>query len=229
MNLLQRLRTFPRGLWWVGFCSFFGTCGLGAVLVFVSTAWCNALEHYKITTISELMRGLLMTLVYAPLIFWLGIKAYRLFRGRWPLLLTTKGTLGYFIVLAFAVFPFQFLRIPVNIRNHRIEHSICTKSTSDGMFTESKGLTTEEYAHLQQMLSLLPDLPAEPDSINVLYYSDGFLPVFGIKIRCAVARASQSGYPLYVPMTKDGPSGWMSDTTSTDPRVAWLVYEDGES
>ncbi len=229
MSITQRLRTFPRGLWWVGAFSFCYTCVLGALIVSLTGAWCNALEHYRITTLGELLFGLFMIAVYAPLVFWLGVRAYRYFRLRWPTLSTISGTITYCIALAIIVFPLQFLRIPANLWRYAPQNAICAKSTSDGMFTRSEGLTSEEYAYLQGMLTLLPDLPVEPDSINVFYYSDGFLPDFAIKVRCAVARGSANGYPPYVRISKDGPTGWMLDTTSTDQRIVWLVFEDGES
>lgn len=234
MNFLQRLRTFPRGLWWVGFFSFFGTCVLGALVLLRTGAWCNALEHYRITTIRELLFGLVMTVVYAPLVLWLGVKGYRHFRSRWPSLRSISGTSGYCGALACAVFPLQFLRIPINLRNHSLELSICAKSTSDGMFTNSTGLTAAEYEHLRKMLPLLPDPPIRPDSINLFYYSDGFLPDFGLKVRCAVPRTSAIGIapiglPPFIPSNQDGPSGWMIDTAGADPKIAWLVFEDGES
>lgn len=229
MSFLQRLRTFPRGLWWVGFFSFCCACVLGALTVALTRAWCNALEHYNFITISDLLFRLFMLAVYAPVAFWLGIKGYRLFRSRWPALHSIRGTVGYCAALAVVTFPRHFVLIPVNLWKHGMEHSICAKSRSDGTFTHSTGLTAEEYGHLQGMLPLLPVLPVTPDSINLFYYSDGFLPDFTISVRCAVRRGSPNTYPPYVRMTKDGPSGWMLDTTSTDPRIAWLVYEDGES
>jgi hypothetical protein len=234
MIFLQRLRTFPRGLWWVGFFSFFGTCVLGALGLLRTSEDCTALDHYSITTIGDVKRFFLMTFVYAPVIFWLGVRAYRQLRRRWAMFGTVRGTCCYFIVLGFAVFPFQFMGITTNLRNDGIERSICDKSTSNGMFTESVGLTAAEYAHLWKMLPLLPDPPIKPDSVNISYYSDGFLPDFSLSVRCAVSRASARGIPPiglppYMPSTMNNPSGWMVDTTGADPKVAWLVFEDGES
>lgn len=229
MGLKQRLRSFPRGLWWVGFFSFSGTCALCAFILIGTSEACTAVNHYSITTIDDMMRLLLMTFVYAPVVFWLGVRAYRPLRRRWAVIGTVRSTCCYFILLGLAVFPFQFMGIATNVRDGETERSICDKSISDGMFTDSKGLTAEEYAYLRKMLPLLPVPPVKPDSVNLFYYSDGFLPDFGLTIRCAFSRSSMSGYTPYVHLAKDGPSGWMIDTTSADPKVAWLVFEDSES
>lgn len=229
MSFSQRLRTFPRGLWWVGFFSFCSTCVLGALIVALTGAWCNALDHYRITTLGELLLSLFMTVVYAPLVLWLGVRCYRYCRSRCPSLHSISGTVAYCAALAVIAFPRQFLLIPINLWNHGLAPSICAKSTSDGLFTRSQNLTAEECAYLQGLLPLLPDLPVQPDSINLFYYSDGFLPDFAVKVHCAVPLSFVIGYPPYVHSAKDGPSGWMLDTTGADPKVAWLVFEDGES
>ncbi len=229
MHFRERLKIFPHGLWWAGCLSFIGTCALGAVLLFGTSVMCDALLHFSISTISDLMRGLFMLVVYVPVMLWLGIRTYRRLRKRSHILNMTKGTVSYFILLAFVVFPFQFIGIGTNLRNLDMERSICDKSNSNGTFTESVGLNIAEYTHLQTLLPRLPVLPLKSDSINIQYYSDGFLPDINLEVRCAVNPDSVFGVPAAVQWNKDGPSGWMLDTALTDRGIAWLIFSDGES
>jgi hypothetical protein len=229
MHFTNRLKTFPYGLWWAGCLSFVATCTLGAVLLFNTRVKCDALSHYSFITIGDVMRRLFMLVVYVPVMLWLGIRTYRWLRERMHTLNSIRGTASYFILLAFVIFPFQFIGIGRNILDGDIRRSICAKSTSDGSFTESHGLTVDEYSHLQNRLPILPILPSEPIEVSVNYYSDGFLPDFSLTVGCAISRSSASGYRIAVPITEVGPSGWMLDTTRTDETVAWLIFNDGVS
>ncbi len=148
---------------------------------------------------------------------------------RWAFMNTASGTAVYFVLLTVAAFPLQFGALIFDGEERLMQRAICAKSNSNGMFTDSKGLTVDEYDYLRSLHPFLPLVPGGADSLRIQYYSDGFLPDFSLHVVCAVKRNSLAHYPAYVPPMKDGPSGWMLDTTRVDSAVAWLVYEDGES
>lgn len=223
------LRTLIRNRRWLALVSVVCTIGAAWLILQRTSSWCQALGHYRGLYISDVKSFLFWNVLVAPVVLLLSAWCYRKLRVRWTFLNTTKGTALYFVVLTLVAFPRGTSALFGMFEERRIEESICLKSTSNGRFTESVGLSVPEYNHLKTLHPLLPLLPVGADSLRVNYYSDGFLPDFALKVQCAVQRAQLGTYPVHVARTKDGPTGWMLDTTRTDPAVAWLIYEDSES
>lgn len=223
----------PRSLFherrWLALLCILVTAGTGGLLLRLTSTWCDALGHYDGLSMSELKSFVFWNIGFAPFTLLFGAWCYRKLRVRWMFLGTAKGTVFYFVFLTLLAFPFQFGGLVLRGDERMIDETICAKSTSNGMFTESKGLTVEEYEHLRALNPYLPPVPAGADSLRVEFYSDGFLPDFSLHVVCAVKRNALGEYPAYVQPMKDGPIGWMLDTVRTDPTVAWLLYEDGES
>ena len=214
---------------WLALLCVILTAGTGWVLLDLSSNWCQALGHHAGFRMSTVKAMLLWNLVYAPGVLLFGAWCYRKLRVRWPLLDTTIATVVYFILLTLVAFPTQFGGLVLRGEERKLDETICRKSTSNGAESESKGLTVEEYEHLRRLNPYLPFVPTDADSLRVYYYSDGFLPDFSVHVVCAVKRTHVAEYPAYHELSRDGPTGWMRDTTRVDPDIAWLVYADGES
>lgn len=205
------------------------TIGAGWLVQNQTSSWCEALGHYRGLRISDLKSFFFWVVLYAPAILLLGTWAYRKMRARWTFLNTTRGTVVYFVGITIVAFPLQFAGLEMDVQERRCEAAICDKSTSNGMFTESQGLSVEEYEYLRTLNPLFPLVPKGADSLRVNYYSDGFLPDFSLRVACSVDRRGMESFPAYDNPGKDGPKGWMLDTARVDPNIAWLVYEDSES
>lgn len=223
------LRALIRDRRWLALASVVCTVGAAGFILQLTSTWCQTLGHYRGLYINDVKLLLFWNVLVAPVVLLLGAWCYRKLRVRLTFLNTTRGTVLYFVVLTLVAFPRGTSALFGLLEERRIEEAICLKSTSNGMFTESVGLSVPEYNHLKTLNPLLPLLPVGADSLRVNYYSDGFLPDFALQVECAVQRDELGNYPVHVPRIKDGPTGWMLDTTRTDPAVARLIYEDSES
>jgi hypothetical protein len=182
-----------------------------------------------VVRVSDIKRTLLWLFAYAPVILLVGALGYRKLHLRWARLNSTSGIVLYSILLTVFAFPLQFSGLMLDGDKRHMQEAICAKSNSNGMFTESKGLTVGEYTYLRTLCPLLPPAPNGADSLRVNYYSDGFLPDFSLHVVCAVKRSNATRYPMTFGTLIAPPTGWRLDTTRSDTIVSWLIFEDGES
>jgi len=163
---------------------FILVCFLGAFLVYLTDNSCDAISNYN-WTVQFGIGILFFALIKMIIIFIVGILLFLLFRKKIRHKKYDKIKLIYFAILPLFVFHYQFLLIPNNIINRSTVHSICEKSSTDGMTTHSKNINLSEYNFLQDKLFLLPNIPNTSDSIDLDYYHDGFLGDFSLDVTFA--------------------------------------------
>ncbi len=160
---------------------FFLVCFLGMLLEDLTDCSCDATQQYN-WTVQFGIGAMIYSILEKVVFFIAGFTFFILIKKKICSEIYIKTKYIYFAALPVLVFHNQFLQIPENISNRSIELSICEKSWSNGLQTNSKTLNQKEYKYLKHQLLLLPDLPQSADSIDINYYRDNFLGEFILTI-----------------------------------------------
>jgi hypothetical protein len=161
--------------------AFITVCLIGAVLIFLVDNSCFAISQYRWTVVLGI-GSILSSLLRITLIFTAGIILFLIIKRKIRPEKYNRVKLLYFSIFPIFIFYNQILLIFKGIMNRPMEKSICNKSSSNVMTTQSKILNLNEYDYLKSKLFLLPDLPKTSDSINISYYHDDFLGDFSLNL-----------------------------------------------
>lgn len=197
--------------------AFCATCILGALLVLVTDGSCATMVTYKYMVLFTVIGGGVLTLGYALVALSIGLIIFFQLRNRKGWFASHRSRIRYFSILPLFVFPKQFASIPQQIFNVQKDRALCEKTTSDGLFVRSTALTHDEYGQLRTKLDLLPALPKDADSIDVVFSHDGFLPDFGLTVRIRGSAADSV-------LLRD--DHWSIDTSGKWDRHFVFVYYD---
>jgi hypothetical protein len=126
--------------------------------------------------------GMVVSLIKMFIIWVAGITGWFLIRKKLQPHRYKKIKFFYFALLPLVIFYKQLLAVPGDMLNRPIEHSICNKTTSDGMTTQSKNIVLREYDYLRANFQLLPALPLTAEKINISYYTDNFLGDYKLSV-----------------------------------------------
>lgn len=166
--------------------AFIATNVIGALLFYLTDFSCPAILNYD-WTVQFGIGTIIWELGKMFLIFIVGIVLFLIVKKKINKNKYDKIKLIYFAIFPFLIFHNQFLRIPINLMNRKMVNSICAKSSSNGMQTESNDLYLKEYRYLQGELFLLPDIPKSSSNIDVKYYHDDFLGDFSLEVQLLCA------------------------------------------
>jgi hypothetical protein len=156
-----------------------------AIMIFILSCFaCIALSYFTTFVCEEMpnysrnvqfgVGGVVFSLIKMFIIWVTGITIWFLIRKKIQPNRYKKIKFFYFALLPLFIFSKQLLAIPGDLLNRPVEHAICDKTTSNGMTTESRNITLQEYVYLKTHLQLLPSLPLTAEKINLSYYTDNF-------------------------------------------------------
>jgi hypothetical protein len=153
---------------------FILSCFACIFLSYSTTSVCEAILNYS-WTVQFGVGAVVFSLIKMFIIWAAGITVWFLIRKKLQPHRYKKIKLFYYAILPLVIFYKQLLAVPGDVLNRPIKRSICDKTTSNGMTTESKNITLPEYDYLRTNLQLLPALPTTSEKINISYYTDNFL------------------------------------------------------
>jgi hypothetical protein len=169
---------------------FILSCLACIFLSYSTTSVCEELLNYT-WTVQSGVGGVVFSLIKMFIIWVAGVTVWFLIRKKLQPHRYRKIKLFYFALLPLVIFSKQLMAIPGDMLNRPMERSICDKTTSNGMTTESKNITLQEYDYLRIHLQLLPQLPVTSEKINISYYTDNFLADYRLSVHfeCGVHEA----------------------------------------
>lgn len=161
---------------------FILSCSACILLSFFTGSPCEAILNYSHTTQFG-VGGMVFSLIRMFIIWVAGITIWFLFRRKLKPQNHKRIKFFYFTLLPLFIFYRQLEQVPGDIIHQPVERSICSKTTSNGMTTESKDITLPEYDHLKANFPLLPPLPLTAEKIKISYYTDHFLGDYNLSVQ----------------------------------------------
>jgi hypothetical protein len=151
------------------------------LLSFYTSAVCEEILNYSWTEQFG-VGGIVLSLIKMFIVWVTGITVWFLIRRKLQPHRYKRIKFFYFALLPLIIFSRQMLAVPVDILNRPLERSICDKTTTNGMRTESKNITLTEYEYLRTNFQLLPALPLTSEKISISYYTDSFLGDYSLSV-----------------------------------------------
>jgi hypothetical protein len=153
---------------------FILSCSACVLLSFATSAPCKEILNYS-WTVQFGVGGVVFSLIKMFILWIAGITVWLLIRRKLQPRRYMKIKFLYFACLPLVIFSRQLLAVPGDILSRPMERSICEKTTTNGLKTESKNITMSEYDYLRTKFQVFPTLPLTAEKINISYYSDNFI------------------------------------------------------